>query len=620
MGTDTELPSRLKLFLPLTSREPNEHDVFPDVSGPARDFAYQGETLLIYLVVTPPPEASVIESAAHKAFVKRFHQLDLTSSISIASDVHVDETTYSPYESSRFPSSAVVSVGYADLCRPPFVGTRFQTLPSGEIVFEKQIQLSQISAVTQQATIIMSCQLVTDPLLSDAEWQRHMQDMTAARADGSPSGHPLPALYFSGDASITLEIRKPPHVFCATTEARGRRYVSVDVHNHQESTVTIKNLHLYLNPAPTMVAPKNTSRAEIPQDSEVVPSPADRKGSASVPTSRTSSPRGSPLLSNNRKQHKRHPGVSHTPTSSPLAAKSGSSISFSPGLSDATSSNALQSENKQQSLRMACLPRVSTLHATLPEELAPHSTSTFVFQIRPPAAEAPTDATTADRFDPVRACVAVTWSVDPCFVPVTCKYELFSVQPRPVQLSLAVSRTSTSIKTGDTFTATFTLMNNSSARFSDLFMLVAHPELTDRQAPPKSRPSADSLQDRRRTFAAARTTRLRQSLSAIGTLDAGAHRHVHALDNDPSAPPGLVCRQKLVHLGTCEPSSAVSSTLTFVAYAVRCCVPRLSICDGAIQALVLDTTRSRCGTEPTDVSRFAVTTYAASCRTGFTEE
>ena len=57
-----------------------------------------------------------------------------------------------------------------------------------------------------------------------------------------------------------------------------------------------------------------------------------------------------------------------------------------------------------------------------------------------------------------------------------------------------------------------------------------------------------------------------KSVSAMADLDSGTRVHIQALAEAASTGPGLMCNQRIMHVGVCKPHSSTVVTTTFHGY------------------------------------------------------
>ena len=156
---------------------------------------------------------------------------------------------------------------------------------------------------------------------------------------------------YSGTVTRTLQLCKPPHVFCSTTDVAAAKLVSVQVHNHLHLPVTLIDIQLYLS----TVQPRNNSIETDGASSAV----------ASAATTRAKFLRNQ--TADIYMEYKR-----------PKAAAEAAAPATA-----APSTAAARNANDQKGLNAHRLLQVVPLSASMPEDISPASRHAFIFSVAP---------------------------------------------------------------------------------------------------------------------------------------------------------------------------------------------------------------------------------------------
>eukprot|EP00040_Diaphanoeca_grandis_P020970 m.111572 g.111572 ORF g.111572 m.111572 type:complete len:745 (+) comp28131_c0_seq3:301-2535(+) len=539
-------PSGVRLIIPehprgrTTPTDPTE-TIQKVLQGKSRTTAFHGETLLAYLVLEPPTSVRAMKSTNWIAQYKESFQ-HLQLSVSVAA-VNLPSNSKPP-PSSTSPCSSISSLGGADVSSSPFTNHIVAATDNGELVYELHVQMEHVSAVTKHAEIHVSCILVSDPAETASDsWEQEVRQLCDIQTEGSASvqnatrGVGGPSLYFSNEVSVIVELLRPPYVFHGISTIGTVRYVSVEVQNHLDRNISVKDLQLCMS-------------------SDVIPTAtSDTKGGGS----RTGFDEQISKIKGHRRTNSNHsggssPDIGRRAQTPPVTRKE----VLSTYKDQAPGHGTVEDDPATQIY-------IGSLNIMLPEVLQPKSRHSFMFVLNPPAS-VPTDALVDSYNNAVKVYALLTWMTPSLFLPISCQYELFSVQPRIIQLNVSISQQGPAI-VGRDFLVTYTVTNVSSTAFKNLFITIKTPKLSDLQFPVKGGKSVkpSDLPKNIITHTNRRSSLLRQSLST-STMSAVCRSHAQALDVLNATEPGLACLQTMVHLGPCAPNSKSTATVSFHAY------------------------------------------------------
>ena len=237
------------------------------------------------------------------------------------------------------------------------------------------MQLAHVSAFAKQATISVACSLISDPLLGSDSWADQVRQLCDLQIPEF-STLPTPSVFFQAQATTVVELLRPPHVFCGTAAMGSSRLISVEIQNHLDVDVTVRDLQLYLCPKQAA-----GSGGDSPFDAGPMVGPAKGlKGGVAksgVPL-RMMGLRTSPSASpgTTRKAYNITPPVVRKGIASPLVRG---------GTSDGTrAGDGGQPHPNPNSNDAAEAIGIAPLNVMLPEVLTPETRHSFMFALKPP--------------------------------------------------------------------------------------------------------------------------------------------------------------------------------------------------------------------------------------------
>eukprot|EP00035_Acanthoeca_spectabilis_P010089 m.178167 g.178167 ORF g.178167 m.178167 type:complete len:704 (-) comp14922_c0_seq4:5436-7547(-) len=493
-------------------------------------------------------------------FETRFTELTLTTSVTVPDTKPSKADVQMQKESSRFHPCAVQSLPYSDLWNTPFGRERAIITAEGDVVHAVQVQLSNVSPMAKQVTITVVANLFTDPVVESKGWADQINYLCST----TPGSGPVSAQsssktsdaqhFFSARVSATLDLHRPPHVFCSTSNVGSTRFISVEVHNHTQFPVTLDHLEVFLSPLEHSSA-------------------SGTSGAAPAATSSSEASENSPGSMWRRSVSVKKLGASLSPYTSPASSRRGSlatttTPSASPG--GRRRSSAPTKVDLPETPVVSGSPQVSTsacvtpLSVVLPQNIDPDARYSYAFAIEPPPL--PKQGDGEIEHDASKVYVMMTWSTSMLLTPIACQYELFSVQPRAVKLTVSISHRRDSVRVGKRFDVLYTLSNMSDTMYHNLFLNIAPPALAEHQAPVKSLPETVSFAEHTRNFSQRRQSLVHQSIQSIDALPEQARLHACVLDTDAVENCGLVCMEERVHIGACSPNSQTSIAVPFLAF------------------------------------------------------
>lgn len=179
-------------------------------------------------------------------FESRFKELKLTTSVTVPDAKTTNVSTQMQKESSRFHPCAVQSLPYSDLWGSPFGRESAVVTSDGDVVHAVQIQLSNVSPLATSIVVTVVASLFTDPLLGGENWATQIEHLCSVKGDppATTSASAETEFYFVARVSATLNIHRPPHVFCSTSNVGSTRFISVEVQNHTEYPIVLDDLEV----------------------------------------------------------------------------------------------------------------------------------------------------------------------------------------------------------------------------------------------------------------------------------------------------------------------------------------------------------------------------------------